>query len=160
VPYFEYASFPNSRNRNRPPTTKANTYQVTIGNLDSLVATRVAPANQNRTYIVLKNLNESFDFWYLYVTTLNYSPAVVPTFGVTKQIAYNSLTNIFYQKQDDGINTNWVVTTPQDAGERIEPFQSASLESLEDIYCVANTLTAAIILPLVPVVVDIDEGRG
>lgn len=156
--FFLYASFPNSRQRNRPPTRQANTYQVTVANLGEPL-TKVASANLNRTYIILKNINESFDFWYIYAQDINYNPTSVPTFGVKDQLLYRSSLNLLYQKQSDGTGTDWLLVLIQDVGERVEPFQAASLESLEDIWVSANTVSP-IILPSVPVIVDIDEGRG
>lgn len=156
--FFLYASFPNSRQRNRPPTRQANTYQVTVNNLGEPLV-MVAPDNQNRTYIILKNINEAFDFWYIYAANINFDPSLTPFFGTSNQLVYRSSTNQLYQKQSDGIGTDWLLVAIQDVGERVEPFQAASLESLEPIWVAANTVSP-IMPPSVPVVVDIDEGRG
>jgi hypothetical protein len=156
--FFLYASFPNSRQRNRPPTRQANTYQITVSNLGEPL-TMVAPDNQNRTYIILKNINEAFDFWYIYAQSINFVPSATPTFGVAKQLLYRPTTNTLYQKQTDGVGTDWLVVLIQDVGERVEPFQAASLESLEPIWISSNTVSP-ITPPNTAVIVDIDEGRG
>lgn len=158
MPYFLYASFPNSRQRNRAPTRQAVTYQVTVGLLGAPL-TKVAAENQNRTYILLKNINESFDFWYIYAAEINFNPSSVPTFGVENQLLYRSSTNQLFQKQTTGVGTDWSLVQIQDVGERVEPYQTASLESLENIWCAANT-AGPIIPPATAVIVDIDEGRG
>ena len=158
MPYFLYASFPNSRQRNRAPTRQANTYQVTVANLGEPL-TMVAPDNQNRTYIILKNISDTFDFWYIYAQPINFDPSVVPTFGVEKQLLYRASLNELYQKATTGVGSDWNLVNIQDVGERVEPFQAASLESLEPIWIAANTVSP-IVPPSVPVVVDIDEGRG
>lgn len=157
--FFLYASFPNSRQRNRNPTTKAVTYQITLNNLTEPLV-RVAEANLNRTYLILKNLNEDFNFWYIYATTTAVlNPSVTPTFGVKYQIIYNTTSNIIYEKQSDGTGIDWLPVLIQDVGERVDAFQSANLDSLEDVYCCADT-TSPIIPPQVAVVVDIDSGRN
>lgn len=156
--FFLYASFPNSRQKNRAPTVQANTYQVTVNNLGEPL-TLVAPANQNRTYIILKNINEAFDFWYVYAASINFDPTGTPTFGIENQLLYRSSTATLYRKNSTGIGTDWTPVLIQDVGERVEPFQAATLESLESIYVAANTVSP-IIPPNAAVIVDIDEGRG
>lgn len=155
--FFIYASFPNSRQRNRAPTRQAVTYQVEIDVLGTPL-TKVASENANRTYILLKNINDSYDFWYVYAGEISYSPQVVNTFGVKNQLLYNTTTNTLYQKQNDGQGSDWLPVLIQDVGERVEPYQTASLESLENIWCAANT--DEVIAPATNVIVDIDEGRG
>lgn len=156
--YFLYASFPNSRQRNRPPTRQANTYQVTVNNLGEPLV-MVAPENLNRTYIILKNISETFDFWYIYAPNINFDPSVIPFFGTKNQLIYRSSTNQLYQKQSEGLGIDWLLVDIQDVGERVEPYQAASLESLEPIWVAANTVSP-IAPPNVPLIVDIDEGRG
>ena len=153
MPVFEYASFPNSRNKNRAPTVQANTYQVAIAEIGQPL-TLLSSADPNRTYIVLENFSLETEFFYLYATTTLVNPSAVATFGVPKQLIYNNVANILYQKQDLGLNTNWIVVAPESVGEKILPAQVATLESLEDIYALSNSLVP------VPVVVGIDEGRG
>jgi hypothetical protein len=149
--FFLYASFPNSRNKIRNATQNANTYQVTLPPLGSPLAL-VAPSNLNRTYILVQNLSSTDALWYFYTTTQNVNPTATPTFGVTDQILYNNVTNTLYQKQSDGLGTDWLVVLPQDVGEAIQPFQVASLESLGEIRAVSQTLNS--------VIIGVDEGRG
>lgn len=153
--YFLYASFPNSRVKNRPATQSSITYQVSI--LDyTQPLTRVATATPNRTYIIVKNLDYSTNLWYVYADTSADDPTVVPTFGNIDDLIFFTGTNTLYQKTDIGVNTNWVAVNIQDVGERIEPLQMASLESPQDIYCAADSN-----VPVVPqVVVGIDQGIG
>lgn len=153
MPVFSYASFPNSRNRNRAPTIQANTYQVSIAEIGQPL-TLIAPENANRTYITLENFSLSVEFYYLYASTQAIDPSLTATFGVEKQLIYNNVTNILYQKQDFGTNTNWLAVNPQDVGEKVLPAQVASLESLEDVYALSNSLSP------VSVVIGVDEGRG
>lgn len=153
MPVFEYASFPNSRNRNRAPTIQANTYQVQVAEIGQPL-TLVGPANINRTYIVLENFSLEVEMFYLYASTQNINPSAVATFGVPNQLIYNNVTNTLYQKQDTGTSTNWIVVQPEDVGEKILQAQVATLESLEDVYVLANTVAAG------TYIVGIDEGRG
>jgi hypothetical protein len=132
--FFLYASFPNSRNRPRPPTTNAITYQTVIAALD-VIPTLVATGTSNRTYIILKNFSDTFSYFYIYARTLALDPSVVATFGVVDDLIRSTTTNLIYQKQDDGITTNWVVVTIDVVGQRVEALQSASLDSPQDIYC-------------------------
>jgi hypothetical protein len=153
--FFLYASFPNSRNKPRPATTNAFTYQVSI--LDyTQPLTLVAVATSNRTYILLKNLDPTYNFWYTYATTSAINPSVVARFGVVDALVYFTGTNTLYQKQDIGVTTNWVAVNIQDIGERVEPFQTASLDSPQDIYCATDSA-----IPVVPaVLVGVDQGTG
>lgn len=153
MPVFEYASFPNSRNRNRAPTIQANTFQVAV-NPTGQPLVLISPANQNRTYIVLENFSLETEVFYLYAATLNIDPTVVPTFGVAEQLIYNNVSNTLYQKQDFGTNTNWVVVLPENVGQKLLQAQVATLESLEDVYALANTALAG------SYVIGVDEGRG
>lgn len=153
MPVFEYASFPNSRNRNRAPTIQANTFQVPIQPIGQPL-TLISPANQNRTYIVLENFSLETEVFYLYATTLNVNPSAVPTFGVAEQLIYNSNTNTLYQKQDFGLNTNWNVVLPENVGQKLLQAQVATLESLEDVYALANAVVPG------TYVIGVDEGRG
>lgn len=153
--FYLLASFPNSRQKSRNPTQKAVTYQVTVGNLGDPL-TMVALENPNRTYIILKNLNETFDLLYIYASTVVINPMVTALFGVKNQLVYNMGLNTLYQKQSDGLGTDWIVVQMQNVAEKIGPLQSASLESLESIWCLTEAVG-----PIVPgMIVDIDEGRG
>ena len=153
--FFLYASFPNSRIKPRSSTTNAFTYQVPLVDYTQ-PPTLVATATPNRTYIILKNLDLVNNFWYTYATTSAVNPSVVPTFGVTDDIIFYTGTGTLYQKQDDGTTTNWIPVNIQDVGERVEPLQSASLESPQDIYC--STDAAAPVVPAV--LVGVDQGTG
>jgi hypothetical protein len=153
--FFLYASFPNSRIKPRAATAAAVTYQTTIGDLGDFL-TLIAPANANRTYIILKNNDLQNQFWYIYAAASLIDPTLTATIGVPNQLIYNNVTNTLYQKQDFGTTTNWIIVQIEDVGERIEPLQSARLDSLESIYALSNSA-----IPAVPaVVVDVDEGRG
>lgn len=153
--FFLYASFPNSRNKPRPATTSAITYQVPLVDY-SLPLTLTATATSNRTYIILKNLDLVNNFWYVYARTSAINPSVVSTFGVIDDLIYFTGTNTLYQKQDIGNSTNWVAVLIQDVGERVEPLQSASLDSPQDIYCATDSA-----VPVVPaVIVGVDQGTG
>jgi len=153
--FFLYASFPNSRNKPRPATTSAFTYQVPLKDYTQPL-TLIANQTSNRTYIIVKNLDLANNLWYVYATTQNTNPSVVPTFGVVDQLVYDTSTTTLYQKQDVGNNTNWLPVLIQNVGERIEPLQSASLESPQDIYAATDSA-----IPVVPAVIaGIDEGTG
>lgn len=153
--FFLYASFPNSRNKPRPATTSAITYQVTLADFTQPL-TLVATATSNRTYIILKNLDLVNNFWYVYARTLAVNPSIVPTFGVVGDLVYFTGANALYQKQDVGTTTNWNLVLIQDVGERVEPLQSASLDSPQDIYCATDSAA-----PVVPAVeVGVDQGTG
>lgn len=159
MPYFEYASFPNSRNKNRAPTTKAITYQKSITSQNDAAPelTLIALANLNRTYVILENLDPSYDTYYFYVTTQVVDPTVVATFGVKNQKIWNPTSKILYNKNDDGTNTNWTAILPANLttqGEKINPFQAATLESLEDVYAIGTQPLAT------PLLIGVDEGRG
>jgi hypothetical protein len=149
---FLYASFPNSRFKLRSPTVEANTYQMNL-NFRTQPLVLVASANLNRTYLLITNEDGVIPMRYLYATTLPIDPSVVPTFGVLYQLIYNSGTNTLYQKQDDGVNTNWIVVLPENVGEIVQPYQSAELESLEDIYAMADD-------PATGISIAVDAGRG
>lgn len=153
MPVVELASFPNSRNRNRAPTLQAITYQTAISYIGQPLV-MVSPANANRTYIVLENFSLDTEMFYLYAGTLNIDPTVTATFGVEEQLIYNNVSNTLYQKQDSGVTTNWLVVQPEDVGQKLLQAQVASLESLEDIYMLANALGAG------TYIVGVDEGRG
>lgn len=152
--YFLYASFPNSRQKNRNPTTQAKTDQFFANRLDQPL-TLASPANLNRTYCILKNLGEDFNFYYIYAQEINYDPSIIPLFGVVEQTVYNSTTNKIYQKQSDGLGTDWLIVTINTIGERVEPFQSANLDSLENIWVASDCLS-----PDQPTFIGKDEGRG
>lgn len=152
--FFLYASFPNSRIKPRPATQSANTYQVQLSDY-TLTPTLVAGPNQNRTYILLKNLSPSTAFWYVYAQVVLVNPSVVPTLGVAKQTV--NFGGVLYQKQDQGLTTNWSLVAIEDVGESVDPLQTASLDQLSDpIYAAANSA-----VPVVPaVLIGVDEGRG
>lgn len=154
--YFLYASFPNSRNKIRSPTVTADTYIRQVNFQDDPNLILVAEANQNRTYVIVKNLDNSDNIFYIYATTLAIDPSAVATFGVPNDLIYNSVSQILYQKQDTGITTNWTVVTIDQVGFTLEPFQSATLDSLQDIY----VATAANGAPAAGTFVNIDQGQG
>ena len=156
MPYFLYASFPNSRVKPRAATQSANTYQIQLSDTTQPL-TQVATPNANRTYIMLKNLSTSTSLWYVYATNTIIDPSVVPTLGVTNQILYNTITNTLYQKQDEGETTNWTTTTIDLVGESIDPLQTASLDQIND-YIYASAASAVPVAPAV--LVGVDEGRG
>lgn len=150
--FFYYASFPNSRNKLRSPTVNANTYHVTVADNTSPL-TLVAPSNLNRTYIILTNSSDAITMRYLYASVTVVDPSAIATFGVTDQLLYNPNINTLYQKQDDGTNMHWVIVAATDVAEYVLPFQSASLETLGDIYAFADD-------PASGLVIAVDEGRG
>jgi len=152
--YFLYASFPNSRQRNRAPTVQAKTDQFLANRLDESL-TLASPANLNRTYCILKNLGEDYDFFYIYAQIVVSDPSILGLFGVVEQTVYNPNTNTIYQKQSDGFGTDWNVVLVQDVGERVEPFQSANLDSLENIWVATNSVS-----PQDKTNIGKDEGRG
>lgn len=156
MPYFLYASFPNSRVKPRAATQSANTYQVQLSDLTQPLV-QVAVPNPNRTYIILKNLSSSTPLWYVYVSLTLVDPSAVPTLGVKNQVLYLQATNTLYQKQDEGTTTNWSVVTIDQVGESIDQLQSASLDQINDyIFAAANSN-----VPVVPpVLIGVDEGRG
>lgn len=149
---FQYASFPNSRNRFRTATVNSNTDRLTIGNLTQPI-TLIRPSNPNRTYLILSNLDPGTSLLYLYAITASVNPSAVPRNGVEGQLLWNPTTNLLYQKQDSGLNTNWIVVDPIDVAEEIFPYQNATLESLGDVYGVANAGAGSILIAY-------DEGRG
>lgn len=154
MPYFLYASFPNSRQRNRAPTVQAKTYQFEANRLDEPLSL-ASPANLNRTYLILKNLGEDYDFYYIYAQVVAFDPSVIGLFGVVNQTVYDPVNNIIYQKQSDGFGTDWNIVLIQDVGERVEPFQSANLDALENVWVATNSTS-----PLPKTIIGVDEGRG
>jgi hypothetical protein len=150
--FFRYASFPNSRNKSRSPTVNATTFHVAVS-FTGQPLTLVSPANLNRTYILLNNTSETLNMRYLYATTAITNPMSVARFGVTFDLLYNPDTATLYQKQDDGLNTNWVVVQPIDVSEEVLPLQNANLESLQDIYAFSDDGATGL-------TIFVDEGRG
>ena len=136
--FFLYASFPNSRVKPRPATSVATTYH-TIAGLIGAPLVLAASKSLNRTYVMLKNLSDTIQLFYLYATTSPIDPSVVPTNGLTEELLYNSVSNTLYQKQDDGVTTNWVVVLPQNISEVVDPGETASLESPQDVYVLSNS---------------------
>lgn len=156
MPFFLYASFPNSRVKPRAATQSANTYQVQIADVTQPL-TQIAIPNANRTYILLKNLSTTTSLWYIYATLTVVDPSVTATLGVPNQLLYFVATNTIYQKQDDGVTTNWVVVTIDQVGESIDQLQTASLDQIND-YIFAAAASNVPVVP--PVLVGVDEGRG
>lgn len=156
MPFFLYASFPNSRVKPRAATQSANTYQVQIADVAQPL-TQIAIPNANRTYILLKNLSTTTSLWYIYATLTVVDPSVTATLGVPNQLLYFVATNTIYQKQDDGVTTNWVVVTIDQVGESIDQLQTASLDQIND-YIFAAAASNVPVVP--PVLVGVDEGRG
>ncbi len=149
---FQYASFPNSRNRFRTATVNANTDRMTMGNLTEPL-TLIRPSNPNRTYLILSNLDPGNSLLYIYAITASVNPSVTPRNGIQGQLLWNPDTNLLYQKQDSGLNTNWNVVAVEDVAEEIFPYQNATLEALGDIYGVSNSASEDIVIAY-------DEGRG
>lgn len=155
--FFWYASFPNSRIKPRPSTSQAQTYQVAINNYPPLAAlTKIVDPDANRTYVIVKNLDAVTSLWYVYAAESLVNPSAVATFGVPTQLIYHSPSNQLYQKQDDGITTNWTAVQIEDVGESIQPLQSASLESPETYWAAADSAAP----PAVQVIVGVDKGSG
>lgn len=151
--FFLYASFPNSRNKNRLPTVAAITFPVTIADNTAAVPTLLSQASLNRTYLSIENTDTSDDMVYGYATTGALDPSVTPFFGIVNDLYVSTTTNLLYVKNDVGITNNWTVTTLPTVGYLLRFAQIAnSLESLQDVY--AQSLTANTII------VNCDEGRG
>ena len=103
-----------------------------------------------------ENFSGSTAIWYIYAMASLVNPSITPTFGVIGQLVYFTPTNTLYQKQDDGITSNWVAVAIEDVGEKIPPLQTASLESPQDVYAAADSA-----VPVVPaVIVGLDIGTG
>lgn len=150
---FQYASFPNSRNRYRTATVNANTDQVALQILSGNL-TLVQPSDPNRTYLLLTNLSDQYSFFYFYcLTAPGVDPSAVAVNGVPSQLLYNPTGNLLYQKQDVGLTTNWILVNPEDVGEVVQPLQTAGLESLGDVYAITNDGVTAITIAY-------DAGRG
>lgn len=149
--FFLYASFPNSRGRPRDPTISANTFQIAL-NATGGALVKIGDTNLNRTYLTIENLSAVTSVHYLYAKTIAFDPTVVPLIGVINELAYNVGTATLYQKQDDGITTNWVVVLAANVAETIFPEQVAQLNALGEIWGVSAGA--------VGVTVGIDEGRG
>lgn len=66
--FFLYGSFPNSRIEPTPATTMATTQQVTC---PGGVATQILGVDLNRTYLNIRNLDQSIDVYYGYAPGLN-----------------------------------------------------------------------------------------
>jgi hypothetical protein len=151
--FFLYASFPNSRNKNRAPTATADTTQVTANGSASPVPTLVAASNTNRTYVSLQNTDLTNDGYYGYATTGVQDPSVVATFGVPGDLFVSTGTNKLYVKTDTGITTAWTITVLSAVGWLLRAGQIAgNLESLQDIY-VQSAAPATILI-------DVDQGQG
>lgn len=154
MPYFLYASFPNSRIKPRPATQNASTFQVPILDYSQPPSLVIGP-NANRTYIILKNLSQTTALWYTYADTVLVNPTLVPTLGVTDALVIFG--GQLYQKQDEGLTINWFAVSIRNVGESIDPLQSATLDAISgNIYASANSAA-----PVVPqVLIGVDEGRG
>jgi len=158
--FFLYASFPNSRGRTRQPTTQAITYQTNIASQNDVVPllTKIASANLNRTYLLVENLDPTFNTYYLYAEDIVVNPTVVATFGVLNQLRFDPIGLILYVKTvADGTDTNWAVvpdTNYIDVCELIAAGATAGLESLESVYAIGDQAAAATLL------LGLDEGRN
>jgi hypothetical protein len=106
---------------------------------------------------LIESLTDIEEVLYFYATTSLIDPMITPTFGVNRDLYYNNVADILYQKQDDGTNTNWIIVQKQDVGQKIFQIQTAGLESLQDIYAFYNS---AVVSPSAPILVGVDEGRG
>ncbi len=135
---FLYASFPNSRIKPRPATTVATTYHTVAPVLGSPLVLAAA-ASLNRTYVMIKNLDAAVQLIYIYAITQVVDPSAVAVNGLTDELLYNPNTHVLYQKQDDGTTTNWSIVLPQNVGEVVDPGETASLESPQDLYVLANS---------------------
>ena len=153
MPFFWYASFPNSRIKPRPSTTKAVTVQITLADYTQPI-TEIVAADPNRTYVLVENFSDSVGVWYVYAETVLVDPTSVATFGSIDQLV--KFGNQLYQKQDDGTTTNWITVNIEDVGEFISPRQTANLDSPGTIWAAADSN-----VPVVPAVeVGIDRGSG
>jgi hypothetical protein len=113
---FDLASFKNSREYARKATTTAVTDEMLVNGNGALLPSLIAPADPNRTYITLRNLNSSTSY-----------PAG------TSGIKY------FYQHALDPAPTIAQILSEGfelDAGEAID------LESPESVWAVSLTVTA------------------
>lgn len=151
--FFYYASFPNSRIKPRPSTSRAETAQVSIDEYGSPY-TKIVEQDTSRTYMLLQNFDSSLGFFYVYANDIAVNPSVVATFGATGEMRFFTGTNTLYQKQDDGVNTNWLAVNIEDVGERVSPLQTASLDSPQDVYAAVDSAVPA------TTIVGIDKGVG
>jgi len=147
---FLLASLPNSRIKPRAATTAAQTRQVTIDDYGQPLV-EVAPANDNRTYIILQNF-VSTPFFYVYANNSTTNPSVVARFGLPGDIVFFS--GALYEKQDTGLSTNWSLVTIETVGEKVFGLQNANLESLQSIYAAYDSA-----VPF-SAIIGVDEGRG
>lgn len=156
MPFFVYASFPNSRQRNRSPTRVANTFQVTINAVGVVPPTKLVDADENRTALTLENTSITDDMVYGYTTEAAVNPSVTATFGLKNDLFLDTGTGLLYVKTlSDGVSTSWVVTTLQASGFLIRAAQSVDIQSLQVVRC-----QAAVGTPAPAIVVDIDNGRS
>lgn len=65
---FKYASFPNSRQRNRNPTVQAVTDQIEVFDY-SVAAVRLSAGSLNRTYLLIESFSQVEEVLYFYATT-------------------------------------------------------------------------------------------
>lgn len=151
--FFYYASFPNSRVKPRPSTTQAITYQVPIVDY-TLAPTLVVVADANRTYMLLENLSLTTGCWYIYAREVLADPTATATAGSTGQMVIFG--GVIYQKNDDGITTDWTIVAIEDVGEFIGAQQTAELDSPESVYVSADSNVA--VVPAV--VIGVDRGAG
>ena len=151
--FFYYASFPNSRIKPRPATSNAVTYQTVIAEY-TLPLTKIISADLNRTYMLIENLSLTTGLWYVYAAASLINPSVVATIGVPKDLIYFGTQ--LYQKQDQGVTTNWIPVSIQNVGEFVAASQTASLDSPQDVWAAANS--AGPVIPAVKVGIDLGTG--
>jgi hypothetical protein len=159
------ASFPNSRIESRSPTKTADTFGITISPFAGL-PTLVLSADENRTYTKMQETTSPtpFGFGYFYATTANVNPNITPTFGIQYDLLYNNVSTNLYQKQDDGVTTNWSLIVPsliafKSVAWLVEPVSATmggnvtGIESLQDIYVFSLNTGGAVAL-------DVEFGEG
>lgn len=151
MPFFTYASFPNSRNRFRSPTISAHTQQFTLNAVGGIPII-LSSANQNRTSLTVENESLTEDMVYGYTVDGTQNPTVTATFGLTNDLFFRTTTNTLYIKNDDGTTTNWSVTTLDVVGFIIKPLQAFQVDALQTVRALSFTAFT--------VLVSVDEGRG
>jgi hypothetical protein len=158
------ASFPNSRIESRSPTKTADTFDIDAGVIGGAGPTLTLSADENRTYAKMQEVSTALQgFAYFYATTQNVNPTVIPTFGVKFDLLWNPITLVLYQKQDDGVTTNWAVIVNsllafKSVSWLVPPLSATiggnvlGIESLQDIYTFSLGGSVA--------VVNVESGEG
>jgi len=150
--FFYYASFPNSRIKPRPSTTRAQTEQVSINDIATPPYVKVVAADLARTYMLLENFDAQRSFYYVYTNDIAVNPTLVATFGVTGEMRFFTGTGTLFQKQDEGTTVNWLAVAIEDVGEKVLPLQTASLDAPQDVRAAVEAGAA--------IIVGVDKGVG